>query len=115
MALDTLEPTSEKGGAKLSFVFRDRTAPAETYGAGRFLSADAPVDGKLVLDFNRAYNPPCAFTAFATCPLPPPENWLPAPKGPFYLILRSYSPGKAMIDALSDPKAFRLPPVREAQ
>ncbi|MGO9675409.1 MAG: DUF1254 domain-containing protein [Methylocella sp.] len=45
----------------------------------------------------------------------PPENWLPAPKGPFYLILRSYSPGKAMIDALTDPKGFPLPPVREAQ
>jgi hypothetical protein len=72
----TLEPTSEKGGAKLSFVFRDRTAPAETYGAGRFLSADAPVDGKLVLDFNRAYNPPCAFTPHATCPMPRPENIL---------------------------------------
>lgn len=70
----TLEPTREKGGAKLSFVFRDRTAPEETYGAGRFLSADAPVGGRLVLDFNRAYNPPCAFTPHATCPLPRPEN-----------------------------------------
>ena len=43
------------------------------------------------------------------------ENWLPAPKGPFYLILRSYSPGTAMIDALTDPKAFPLPPIKEAQ
>lgn len=72
----TLEPTREKGSAKLSFVFRDRTAPEETYGAGRFLSADAPVDGMVVLDFNRAYNPPCAFTPHATCPLPRPENVL---------------------------------------
>ena len=59
------------------FVFRDRTCGQESYGAGRFLKADAAVDGKIRLDFNRAYNPPCAFTAFATCPLPPPENWLP--------------------------------------
>jgi uncharacterized protein len=59
------------------FVFRDRTSGAETYGAGRFLKVPAGVDGKICLDFNRAYNPPCAFTPFATCPLPPPENWLP--------------------------------------
>ena len=70
------------------FIFRDRTSGKETYGAGRFLqakvatietTADATVDGKITLDFNRAYNPPCAFTAFATCPLPPSENWLPFP------------------------------------
>lgn len=59
------------------FVFRDRTSGKETYGAGRFLKVPAAVDGKIGLDFNRAYNPPCAFTPFATCPLPPPENWLP--------------------------------------
>jgi uncharacterized protein len=59
------------------FVFRDRTSGKETYGAGRFLKVPAAVDGKISLDFNRAYNPPCAFTPFATCPLPPPENWLP--------------------------------------
>lgn len=67
------------------FVFRDRTSGKETYGAGRFLkvptatmeaTAGLGSDGKIVLDFNRAYNPPCAFTPFATCPLPPPENWL---------------------------------------
>lgn len=61
------------------FVFRDRTSGKETYGAGRFLKAPAAVDGKIRVDFNLAYNPPCAFTAFATCPLPPPENWLPFP------------------------------------
>ena len=65
------------GANEAFFVFRDRTSGRETYGAGRFLKANAPVDGKITLDFNRAYNPPCAFTAFATCPLPPPENWLP--------------------------------------
>jgi uncharacterized protein (DUF1684 family) len=65
------------------FVFRDRTSGKETYGAGRFLKADPAVDRvdyvkrKIRLNFNYAYNPPCAFTAFATCPLPPPENWLP--------------------------------------
>jgi uncharacterized protein len=69
-----LEPTLEDGA--LFFVFKDRTAPKETYGAGRFLNADAPRDGKVVLDFNRAVNPPCAFTPHATCPLPRPENVL---------------------------------------
>lgn len=59
------------------FVFRDRSSGRETYGAGRFLKAQPAVDGSITLDFNRAFNPPCAFTAFATCPLPPPENWLP--------------------------------------
>ena len=63
------------------FVFRDRTSGKETYGAGRFLKTSAAVDGKISLDFNRAHNPPCAFTSFATCPLPPPENWLPFPVG----------------------------------
>lgn len=59
------------------FVFRDRTSGKETYGAGRFLKTGPARDGRIVLDFNRAYNPPCAFTPFATCPLPPAENWLP--------------------------------------
>ena len=58
------------------FIFRDLTAGKATYPAGRFFYADAPKDGKIVLDFNRAYNPPCAFTPFATCPLPPPGNRL---------------------------------------
>ena len=50
----------------------------ETYGAGRFLWVDAPdAYGRTVVDFNRAYNPPCAFSAFATCPLPPAQNRLP--------------------------------------
>ena len=71
----SLEPTAD--GDRLAFVFRDATAGVETYGAGRFLSADAPRDGRLVLDFNRAFNPPCAFTPLATCPLPRPENVLP--------------------------------------
>ena len=65
------------GENEVFFVFRDRSSGRETYGAGRFLKVPAPVDGEITLDFNRAYNPPCAFTPFATCPLPPPENWLP--------------------------------------
>lgn len=64
------------GEDEVFFVFRDRTSGRDTYGAGRFLKAGPPVDGKMRLDFNFAYNPPCAFTPFATCPLPPPENWL---------------------------------------
>jgi len=62
---------------KLFIMFRDRTAGKSTYGAGRFLYAAMPKDGKVILDFNRAENPPCAFTPFATCPLPPPQNRLP--------------------------------------
>lgn len=62
---------------EIFFVFRDRSSGQQSYGGGRFLKARPAVDGKLVLDFNFAYNPPCAFTPFATCPLPPPENWLP--------------------------------------
>ena len=60
----------------LFFVIADRTSGKETYGAARFMYADLPKDGKVVLDFNRAYNPPCAFTPYATCPLAPPENRL---------------------------------------
>lgn len=61
---------------KVFFVFRDVTSGRISYGAGRFLDAVPPQDGRIVLDFNFAYSPPCAFTPFATCPLPPPENWL---------------------------------------
>ena len=58
------------------FVFRDLTAGKETYAAGRFLYTEMPRDGAVVLDFNKAENPPCAFTPYASCPLPPPENRL---------------------------------------
>ena len=71
----SLEPTQD--GDSLFFVFKDATAPRETYGAGRFLDAPPPRNGTVLLDFNRAYNPPCAFTSFATCPLPLPQNVLP--------------------------------------
>jgi len=72
-----LLPIEDEPGGSLFFVIADATSGKETYGAARFLYADAPVDGKVVLDFNRAQNPPCAFTPFATCPLPPKENKLP--------------------------------------
>lgn len=71
-----LTPVLEEGSPDLFFVFGDQTNRAETYGAGRFLYADPAKDGMVVLDFNRAYNPPCAFSAFATCPLPPKQNRL---------------------------------------
>ncbi|HET6633068.1 MAG TPA: DUF1684 domain-containing protein [Rhodanobacteraceae bacterium] len=64
------------GDTELFVMFADRTSGKTTYGAGRFLYAAMPKDGKIVLDFNKAYNPPCAFTPYATCPLPPPENRL---------------------------------------
>jgi uncharacterized protein (DUF1684 family) len=60
----------------LFFVFSDPTSKTETYPGGRFLKTDAVVNGTVVLDFNRAYNPPCAVTPYATCPLAPKENRL---------------------------------------
>jgi len=72
-----LEPVIEPGSSQLFFIFRDKTAGKTTYGGGRFLYADMPQDGFVVLDFNKAYSPPCAFTAHATCPLPPEQNRLP--------------------------------------
>lgn len=71
-----LYPTN--AGDELFFVFGDATNGDTTYGAGRFLYAAQPDEhGKTILDFNKAYNPPCAFTAFATCPLPNELNVLP--------------------------------------
>lgn len=76
----SLEPVLEPGADReLFFIFRDRTSGKQTYPAGRFLYAALPKDGKVILDFNKAVNPPCAFTAFATCPLPPRQNALPVP------------------------------------
>jgi uncharacterized protein (DUF1684 family) len=60
----------------LFFIFRDGTSGHGTYSSGRFLIADKPKDGKVLLDFNKAYNPPCAFSEFTTCPLPPRQNQL---------------------------------------
>jgi len=63
-------------GRGLFINFRDLTSGKTTYPAGRFLDAPKPVNGRVTLDFNRAINPPCAFTTFATCPLPPRSNYL---------------------------------------
>lgn len=72
-----LEPVIEDpADPSLFFIFKDLTSGKESYPAGRFLYAEMPVDGKVVIDFNRAYNPPCAFTPYATCPLPPKGNTL---------------------------------------
>ena len=71
----TLDPVSE--GNEFFIIFADETNGEETYGAGRFLYTDKPDStGMVELDFNKAYNPPCAFTKYATCPLPPMQNHL---------------------------------------
>jgi uncharacterized protein len=73
--LDALEE-----GDELFIVFGDETSGKSTYPSGRFLSVRKPgADGATIIDFNKAYNPPCAFTNYATCPLPPPQNILPVP------------------------------------
>jgi len=72
-----VEPVIETPGDKEYFlVFADKTSGKETYGAARFVYSEPPKDGRIVIDFNKAYNPPCAFTPFATCPLPTAQNRL---------------------------------------
>jgi uncharacterized protein (DUF1684 family) len=61
---------------EIFFVLKDKTSGKQTYPAGRFLYAPIPKEGKVELDFNRAYSPPCAWTPYATCPLPPKENYM---------------------------------------
>jgi len=62
---------------KLWLIFADGTSGEETYGGGRFLYIDKPdSNGNVIVDFNKAYNPPCVLTKFATCPLPPKENYI---------------------------------------
>lgn len=63
--------------SQLSVIFRDATSGRQTYGPARFLTVDVAADDSVVIDFNKAVNPPCAFTPYATCPLPPRENILP--------------------------------------
>lgn len=72
-----LEVTAEPGADRYFVVFGDATSGQETYGGGRFLWVDAPdADGNVTIDFNRAYNPPCVFSPYATCPMPAPGNRL---------------------------------------
>jgi uncharacterized protein len=73
-----LDPLIEEGSDEYFIIFKDETSKDSTYEAGRYLYAKkAGADGKVIVDFNKAYNPPCVFTPFATCPLPPPQNRLP--------------------------------------
>jgi uncharacterized protein (DUF1684 family) len=73
-----IDPVLEEGSDELFIIFRDATSKDATYPAGRYLYAKKPgADGKVIVDFNKAYNPPCSFTPYATCPLPPLQNRLP--------------------------------------
>ena len=73
-----LDPILEEGESDYFIIFRDQTSRDTTYPAGRYLYATPPgKDGKVIVDFNKAYNPPCSFTPYATCPLPPLQNRLP--------------------------------------
>lgn len=73
-----LDAITERGETQYFMIFADNTRGKETYGAGRYLYVDPPdANNRVVIDFNKAYSPPCAFTNFATCPLPPPQNILP--------------------------------------
>jgi len=75
---ETYELEAYESGDSLFFVFGDKTSGRETYPAGRFLYSGQPDEnGKTVLDFNKSYSPPCAFNAFATCPVASPRNRLP--------------------------------------
>jgi len=73
----SLTALDDTGDGRLFLIVGDRTNGDETYGGGRFLYADPPQDGATIVDFNRLYNPPCAFTPYSTCQLPPRENKLP--------------------------------------
>jgi uncharacterized protein (DUF1684 family) len=70
-----MRPMTTRPG-RLYFIFRDGTSGKETYEAARFLYSDLKADGTTVLDFNEAYNPPCSFNPYTTCPIPPAENRL---------------------------------------
>lgn len=73
----TLDVTGEPGAARYMMVFADASSGDDTYGGGRYMWFDAPdAEGRVVLDFNLAYNPPCVWTDFAVCPLPSRENRL---------------------------------------
>jgi hypothetical protein len=71
-----LQALVQEGGEGLFFLFADRTSGKESYGGARYLYTEAPRDGRVVLDFNLAENPPCAFTPHVVCPIAPPENRL---------------------------------------
>jgi len=73
-----LDPLDEGPGEPFFVIIADETSGGETYGGGRFLYVERPDSaGETIIDFNKAYNPPCSFTPYATCPLPPDQNRLP--------------------------------------
>ncbi len=74
-----LEDNPDDGGAQLFIPFRDATSGKETYAAGRYIDLKENTSGTYTLDFNRAYNPFCAYNTKYSCPVPPPENTLPVP------------------------------------
>lgn len=80
-SLNGAEHTMEawRSGQRLWFVYRDQTSGKDSYPSARFLYVDAPVDGKVVMDFNFTQNPPCAYNPYTTCPLPPQQNRLGVP------------------------------------
>ena len=71
-----MEPVTEGDDKTFWFIFRDLTSGRETYPAARFLYMEGPVNGKMMIDFNKSENPPCAYNPYATCPLPPEQNRL---------------------------------------
>ena len=76
--LNVYKPVHSHSGREFLFLpFRDATSNKETYGAGRYIDLEPEASGMYDLDFNRAYNPYCAYSDDYVCPLPPPENWLP--------------------------------------
>jgi len=80
LRLNGYRPVRAHGSREFLFVpFRDATNNKETYGAGRYLDLEPDPSGVYDLDFNKAYNPYCAYSDEYVCPLPPPENWLPVP------------------------------------
>jgi uncharacterized protein len=74
-----LEPVLEERSRRLFLIFGDETNRTESYPAGRFLYVDLPANDEVVLDFNTAFNPPCAFTPLASCPVTPAGHRLPVP------------------------------------
>ena len=73
-SMDALQNSLEE--EELFLIFRDATSGTESYGSGRFLYTETPKNGTVLIDFNRAYNPPCAFSPYTTCPIPPLQNEL---------------------------------------
>jgi len=79
LAGERLSLVAYEQGDELFIPFRDGTSGKETYGAGRYVEAEAQGGGRFALDFNRAYNPYCAYSDAWRCPLPPAENWVTVP------------------------------------